>query len=522
MGSRALPSPFDRDRSASASVDPPAAHHRTGSSSSNREAVGATSPQTSTAPTAGRNSFSGTQPAPARSPADSPSTASKPNPAPAAKPAYSAYSAYQPPYMNYGSGFTGYSAFGGGSWVDRERAKAKERERVRENEKLAQLNAEKRKQEAQRAADPYRPPSATPSRIEVLNTPEPPQTAYPAGSDAASQAVPSREPRPYTYSAKPEQSPAPAKDYTYQPRDKRPRMDAVVDDARRGASKAKRRKDDDKASPTSTRDLTSLTREVRKWPEVRSRQVENWLTNNSDWQRVLKTVSHEVYQGADWSLAQGQSTQVLNEGMKVFVRINGAFLGPSWVLRGEKGWDEAVPHPPVDVELGRGLEKRGVWGTDVYTDDSDLGLVLVHAGWIRWMNSAEVMDRDVIEVKVRVVPKLVRYFASERNGIRTRSWGNGHDGASVVVEGVKRLKVGRVRGFRTLLIPGDAEGTEAEPETTPRRTGPATKGCPRSTARNGPADLERSATANRLHPYGRGVSGSAAARDRFRALLIAG
>jgi len=312
---------------------------------------------------------------------------------------------------------------------------------ARETERLIQVQAEKRKQEAARTADPYRPPSATPSRIEVLNTPEAPQTAYPAGSDAASQAVPSREPRPYTYSAKPEQAPTPAKDYTYQPRDKRPRMDAAVDDARRGASKAKRRKDDDKASPTGTRDLTALTKEVRKWPEVRSRQVENWLTNHPEWQRVLKTAGRDLYQGSDWTLAQGQLTQTHNEGMKVFVRINAAFLGPSWVVRGEKGWDDAVPHPPMGVELGRGLERRGIWGTDVYTDDSDLGLVLIHAGWIRWMETGDSMDKDVIEVKVRVVPKLVRYFATERNGVRTRSWGNGHDGASIVVEGVKRVTV---------------------------------------------------------------------------------
>lgn len=406
--------------------------------------------------------------------------------------------------MGFGSGFGGYGGFGG-SWADRERAKMREKEREREREKEKERLEEARRAEDKRKQDQaaasralFGPPqyASTPlserpvagpaPRIEVINVPaktsQPAQTAQPAsatqpkpafpattpaqpttGDSILNQVAPSREPRPYTYTAKNEipaaVAPAIAKDYNYnprdQPKDKRPRMDAAVDDARRGQAKVKRRKEDDKKSPpfgqSAARDLSSLTREVRRWPEVNSGQVEAWLKDQTDLTRVA---SREIYGGSDWTLAQGQSTKHVNEGAIVMVRVNGAFLGSSWVVRGERGWDESTPYPSMDVELGRGIESRQVWGTDVYTDDSDLGLVLIHAGWIRWTREEDVVMKeeggaaakkpilkDVIEVTVRVVPRLNRYTATERNGIRTRAWGNGHDGSSIVVEGVKRVSV---------------------------------------------------------------------------------
>lgn len=423
--------------------------------------------------------------------------------------------------MGFGSGFGSYGF--GTSWAERERLKARERDREREREQaertarikrenqqaeLAQQEAI-RKREAEsltskpasalpvakdiwgRPIPPQRPPTSK-THLEVLNARQreeippaslPGHTMFPTTATAAGpipaapptmpttatatadslmhQVAPSREPRPYTYTAKPEQPPVPQtaaalkeREYNYTPRDKRPRMDAAVDDARRGqTSKAKKRKEDEKtrSSPVGqpTRDLSTLTREGRKWPEVVSSQVEAWLKTEGDLTRV---VAREVYAGSDWTLAQGRSTQRINEGGIVMVRVNGAFLGSSWVVRGEKGWDETTPYPPPGVELGRGIVTRKIWGTDVYTDDSDLGLVLIHAGWVRWNRQAnqdteEVKrknprDDDVIQVTVRVVPRLVRYTATERNGVRTRSWGNGHDGSSIVVEGAQRVTVG--------------------------------------------------------------------------------
>ena len=39
------------------------------------------------------------------------------------------------------------------------------------------------------------------------------------------------------------------------------------------------------------------------------------------------------------------------------------------------------------------------------------------------------------------MPPLIRYQGIERQGIRSRSWGNGHDGVSLRVEKVELLAV---------------------------------------------------------------------------------
>ncbi|BGP45048.1 hypothetical protein JCM10450v2_000865 [Rhodotorula kratochvilovae] len=117
------------------------------------------------------------------------------------------------------------------------------------------------------------------------------------------------------------------------------------------------------------------------------------------------------------------------------------------------------------------VRQREVWGTDVYTDDSDVLLVLLHSGWLRVTRrerrlragekgaGADAIRRartvgeeriavpgaggegvpPALLVRLRVVPALVRYEGIERQGIRSRSWGNGHDGVSLRVEDVQPL-----------------------------------------------------------------------------------
>ncbi|GAA6052330.1 hypothetical protein JCM3770_007255 [Rhodotorula araucariae] len=120
------------------------------------------------------------------------------------------------------------------------------------------------------------------------------------------------------------------------------------------------------------------------------------------------------------------------------------------------------------------VRKRAVWGTDVYTDDSDVLLVLLHSGWLRVtrrerrlragekgagadaIRRARTLGEERIDVlsgngdgadevpvallvRLGVVPALVRYEGIERQGVRSRSWGNGHDGVSLRVEDVQPL-----------------------------------------------------------------------------------
>lgn len=62
-----------------------------------------------------------------------------------------------------------------------------------------------------------------------------------------------------------------------------------------------------------------------------------------------------------------------------------------------------------------------VWGTDVYTLDSNLAMAAIHAGLLKLGQSATV--------QIRVVPSLQQFAASTRNNISSASYGTYPSGA---------------------------------------------------------------------------------------------
>lgn len=139
----------------------------------------------------------------------------------------------------------------------------------------------------------------------------------------------------------------------------------------------------------------------------------------------------------------------------------------------EQSLQNSIPPEVWDLEP---IKKRMVWGTDVYTDDSDVLAILLHSGWLRLGptkekrngseadplekeegageerlngtvngHSGEVSkpgreDRTLV-VRFLVGPALVRYQGCTRQGLKSRSWGNGHDGVSLLIESVVLLEV---------------------------------------------------------------------------------
>ncbi|RKP09890.1 histone deacetylation protein Rxt3-domain-containing protein [Thamnocephalis sphaerospora] len=118
------------------------------------------------------------------------------------------------------------------------------------------------------------------------------------------------------------------------------------------------------------------------------------------------------------------------------------------------------------------VRQRRLWGTDVYTDDSDVVAVIIHAGHYtppsphpllqqqQWHMDTEAAPTEVsrpsrgildqfppydLVVTLRVVPRLNRYTGTVRNYVRSRDWPH-HDGASFVVESVERLPLGKAHG----------------------------------------------------------------------------
>jgi len=74
---------------------------------------------------------------------------------------------------------------------------------------------------------------------------------------------------------------------------------------------------------------------------------------------------------------------------------------------------------------------RQIWGTDIYTDDSDLVAVLVHTGHLKLKASP---PKTPLLVSLRICPAQASYAGSERNELHSRSWSGKHDGVSFKVE----------------------------------------------------------------------------------------
>jgi hypothetical protein len=63
----------------------------------------------------------------------------------------------------------------------------------------------------------------------------------------------------------------------------------------------------------------------------------------------------------------------------------------------------------------RGTPEGPLWGTDIYTGDSSLGVAAVHAGLVK-------VDETAI-VKVTVVAPLQQYQGSVRHGVASHNFG---------------------------------------------------------------------------------------------------
>ncbi|KAI9737283.1 MAG: hypothetical protein M1818_005816 [Claussenomyces sp. TS43310] len=132
--------------------------------------------------------------------------------------------------------------------------------------------------------------------------------------------------------------------------------------------------------------------------------------------------------------------------------------------------------------------RRAVWGTDVYTDDSDVIAACIHGGWIRgeWPKDIDASllgleiddtpppsksngvrkvkmengasgpndkstilseppargpitppsDRD-LHITILILPALEKYSSTVRFGIKSRDWGGSHDGISYMIQRIK-------------------------------------------------------------------------------------
>ncbi|XP_050205402.1 uncharacterized protein LOC126655320 [Mercurialis annua] len=82
---------------------------------------------------------------------------------------------------------------------------------------------------------------------------------------------------------------------------------------------------------------------------------------------------------------------------------------------------------PAEHVTATNRQVRGgqLWGTDIYTDDSDLVAVLMHTGYCRPTASPPPAAIQELRATIRVLPSQDSYTSMLRNNVRSRAWGAG-------------------------------------------------------------------------------------------------
>ncbi|MQM05580.1 hypothetical protein Taro_038391 [Colocasia esculenta] len=98
---------------------------------------------------------------------------------------------------------------------------------------------------------------------------------------------------------------------------------------------------------------------------------------------------------------------------------------------------------PAEHITATNRQVRGgqLWGTDTYTDDSDLVAVLMHTGYCRPTASLPPPAIQELRATIRLLPPQNCYYSTLRNNVRSRAWGAGI-GCSFRVERCCILKKG--------------------------------------------------------------------------------
>ncbi|KAH0347050.1 Rxt3-domain-containing protein, partial [Aureobasidium melanogenum] len=155
------------------------------------------------------------------------------------------------------------------------------------------------------------------------------------------------------------------------------------------------------------------------------------------------------------------------------VRVPRAYLGASSAAEEDSS------------TIAGGLEEicktRAVWGSDVYSDDSDPIAAAVHSGWIRGdfgeynedlrelfkegqEDASETPDLNKVytekparplrapqkadlHITLLILPALAYYTASTQNFLRSRDWGSDHDGVSYMIHSIEFVEESSTNRF---------------------------------------------------------------------------
>ncbi|KAF0909244.1 hypothetical protein E2562_032956 [Oryza meyeriana var. granulata] len=98
-----------------------------------------------------------------------------------------------------------------------------------------------------------------------------------------------------------------------------------------------------------------------------------------------------------------------------------------------KNAESAQNGPTLEIRIpaefvtstNRQVKGAQLWGTDIYTNDSDLVAVLMHTGYCSPTSSPPPSAIQELRATVRVLPPQDSYTSTLRNNVRSRAWGAG-------------------------------------------------------------------------------------------------
>ncbi|KAE8654138.1 hypothetical protein F3Y22_tig00117056pilonHSYRG00969 [Hibiscus syriacus] len=99
----------------------------------------------------------------------------------------------------------------------------------------------------------------------------------------------------------------------------------------------------------------------------------------------------------------------------------------------DKNGESPLNGPTLEIRIpsehvtatNRQVRGGQLWGTDIYTDDSDLVAVLMHTGYCRPTASPPPPAIQELRATIRVLPPQDCYNSKLRNNVRSRAWGAG-------------------------------------------------------------------------------------------------